>query len=104
MNPDVFIFDADASENRGELIVRHQLPYSDLTHLSDAEREQLFGLHAPLEYSHTLTEQIGGQLEAGFVLTSFREAPHHAGPTAAFLPGYFATLAVKPDEIAVSLD
>ena len=29
MNPDVFIFDADASVNRGELIVRHALPYSD---------------------------------------------------------------------------
>ena len=29
MNPDVYIFDADASENRGELIVRHALPYAD---------------------------------------------------------------------------
>jgi exopolyphosphatase/guanosine-5'-triphosphate,3'-diphosphate pyrophosphatase len=35
MNPDIFIFDADASENRGELTVRHALPYSDVTHLSD---------------------------------------------------------------------
>ena len=96
MNPDVYIFDADASDNRGELIVRHQLPYSDLTHLSAAEREQLFGPDAPLEHSHTLTGQIGGQLAAGFVITGFRERPHHAGPTAAFMPGYFATRAVKP--------
>ena len=36
MNPDVFIFDADASENRDELVVRHALPYSDLTHLTPA--------------------------------------------------------------------
>jgi SAM-dependent methyltransferase len=96
LNPDVYIFDADASDNRGELIVRHALPYSDLTHLSAAERERLWGLSAPLEYSHTLTEQIGGQLEAGFIVTGFRECPHHAGPTAAFMPGYFATRAVRP--------
>jgi SAM-dependent methyltransferase len=96
MNPDVFIFDADASDNRGELVVRHALPYSDLTHLSEAERGRLWGLNAPLEYSHTMTGQLGGQLEAGFVVTGFRESPHHAGPTAAFMPGYFATRAVRP--------
>ena len=96
MNPDVFIFDADASDNRNELIVRHALPYSDLTHLSEEERTRLWGLDAPVEYSHSLTEQIGGQLAAGFVITAFRECPHHAGPTAEFMPGYFATKAVKP--------
>jgi SAM-dependent methyltransferase len=96
MNPDVFIFDADASDNRGELIVRHALPYCDLTHLNTDERERLWGLDAPVEYSHSLTEQIGGQLDAGFVITGFRERPHHAGPTADYMPGYFATRAVKP--------
>ncbi|HTX84777.1 MAG TPA: methyltransferase domain-containing protein [Streptosporangiaceae bacterium] len=96
MNPDIFIFDADAADNRGELVVRHTLPYSDITHLSTDERERLWGLDAPVEYSHTLAEQIGGQLEAGFVITGFTERPHHVGPTAAYLPGYFATRAVKP--------
>jgi SAM-dependent methyltransferase len=99
MNPDVFIFDADASENRGELIVRHALPYSDLTHLSQEERDRLWGLDAPVEYSHSLTEQIGGQLAAGFVITAFRERPHHAGPTADYMPGYFATRACKPGTV-----
>jgi len=98
MNPDIFIFDADASDNRGELIVRHALPYSDITHLSTGERARLWGLDAPVEYSHTLTEQIGGQIEAGFVITGFRECPHHAGPTARYMPGYFATRAVKPTD------
>jgi SAM-dependent methyltransferase len=96
MNPDIFIFDADAADNRGELVVRHALPYSDITHLSTDERARLWGLDAPVEYSHTLAEQIGGQLEAGFVITGFTERPHHVGPTAAYLPGYFATRAVKP--------
>jgi SAM-dependent methyltransferase len=96
MNPDVFIFDEEACYDRGELLVRHSLPYSDLADLNAAELDQLRGTDVPLEYSHTLTEQIGGQLDAGFLVAGFREAPHHVGPTAAYMPGYFATRAVKP--------
>jgi SAM-dependent methyltransferase len=93
MNPDIFIFDDEALE-RGELVVRHPLPFSTLD-LPDAERERVYG-DGPVEFSHSLTEQIGGQLAAGFVLTHLVEAPHHWGPTARYLPGYFATRAVKP--------
>ncbi|HEY2505926.1 MAG TPA: class I SAM-dependent methyltransferase [Streptosporangiaceae bacterium] len=96
MNPDVFIFDEDACYDRGELVVRHRLPYSDFTHLDDAELERLRGTDVPVEYSHSLTEQIGGQLDAGFVIAGFRERPHHVGPTADYMPGYFATRALKP--------
>jgi SAM-dependent methyltransferase len=94
MNPDLFLFDREAEE-RGELVVRHHLPYADLTHMTDDERARFVG-DGPLEYSHTLGEQIGGQLAAGFVLTAFAEAPHHAGITAQYMSGYFATRAVKP--------
>ena len=96
MNPDLFIFDLDAQDNRGELVVRHQLPYTDLTHLTNEERERLMGADEALEYSHTMTEQIGGQLGAWFVLAAFTEAPHHANITARYMPGYFATRALKP--------
>lgn len=96
MNPDIFLFDMEAQDQRGELVVRHALPYADLTHISEEERIRVAGPDASLEYSHTLTEQIGGQIEAGFVLTHFIEAPHHAGPTAKYMSGYFATRAVKP--------
>ena len=94
-NPDVYIFDAEALDNRGEFVVRHRLPYSDLTHLAPGERERTWGADAPLEYSHTLADQLGGQLAAGFVITGFVEAPHHSNATAGWLPGYFATRAVK---------
>jgi hypothetical protein len=76
-------------------VVRHRLPYADLTHLTEEERIRAFGPDAPLEWSHTLTEQIGGQLAAGFLLTGFTEAPHQAQATGEYLPGYFATRAVK---------
>lgn len=96
VNPDTYVFDAEALESRSQLVVRHALPYSDLTHLTAAERARIFGPHAPLEYSHSMADQLGGQLAAGFVVTEFTEAPHHTSPTARYLPGYFATRAVKP--------
>ncbi len=96
MNPDLFIFDAEEQDTNARLVVRHALPYSDLTHLSEEERAGRLFRDQPLEYSHTMTEQIGGQLDAGFVLTAFVEAPHHASVTARYMPGYFATRAVKP--------
>jgi SAM-dependent methyltransferase len=96
LNPDVYIFDAEVLDRRGEFVVRHRLPYSDLPHLSEEERVRAFGADAPVEYSHTLAEQIGGQLAAGFVLTGFAEAPHHADLTATYMSGYFATKATKP--------
>lgn len=94
MNPDIFIFDITALDERGELSVRHRLPFTTLD-LPDAERERSYG-NGPIEYSHSLTEQIGGQLAAGFTLTHLAEAPHHADATARYMPGYLATRAVKP--------
>ena len=94
MNPDVYIFDIEALDGRGELVVRHRIPFTSAD-LPDAERQRCYG-DGPIEYSHTLTEQIGGQLAAGFTLTHLVEAPHHADATARYMPGYFATRAVKP--------
>jgi SAM-dependent methyltransferase len=96
MNPDIFLFDMEAQDQRGELVVRHALPYADVTHISEEERVRVAGPDSPLEYSHRLTEQIGGQIDAGFVFTAFIEAPHHAGATAKYMSGYFATRAIKP--------
>jgi SAM-dependent methyltransferase len=94
LNPDLYIFDM-AALDRGEFVVRHPLPFSTLE-LSDAERQLAYGDGGPIEYSHSLTEQIGGQLAAGFRLTHLVEAPHHADATAQYLPGYIATRAIRP--------
>ena len=93
MNPDIFIFDV-AALDRGEFVVRHALPFSTMD-LPEAERRRGYG-DGPVEYSHSLTGQIGGQLAAGFVLTHLAEAPHHADLTREYLPGYIATRAVRP--------
>jgi SAM-dependent methyltransferase len=96
MNPDLYIVDVEVMDSRGEFVVWPSWPYADVPHLSADERERVFGRNAAVEYGHTVTEQIGGQLAAGFVITGFVEAPHHSNPTAQYLPGYFATRAIRP--------
>jgi SAM-dependent methyltransferase len=97
MNPDIFIFDVGPLD-RGEFVVRHPLPFSTLD-LPEAERQQYYG-DGPVEYSHSLTSQLGGQMAAGFGLTHLAEAPHHADATQRYMPGYIATRAVKPGQPA----
>jgi SAM-dependent methyltransferase len=94
MNPDIFIFDVAALDERAEFVVRHRIPFTTLD-LPQDERARVYS-GGPIEYSHTLTEQIGGQLSAGFLLTHLVEAPHHADATARIMPGYIATRAIKP--------
>jgi SAM-dependent methyltransferase len=94
VNPDLYLFDFEALDQRRELIVRHHLPFTDLD-LSEEDRQCELG-DGPIEFSHTLTEQIGGQLAAGFALTHFIEGPHHADATAEYMSGYFSTRALKP--------
>jgi len=93
LNPDLFIFDFDALDNREEFVVKYALPYGDTWSLS---REELAAREdQPREFSHTMAEQIGGQIAAGFAIVGWDEAPHHADATAKYMPGYFATLALK---------
>jgi SAM-dependent methyltransferase len=93
-NPVFYIFDPQAAE-RGELSVRHALPYADLDQLTDERRQTMEANGWPLEWSHTLTDQIGGQLDAGFVLTGLYEDRHTGHPLANYTGTYLATRAVK---------
>ena len=74
--------------------LRYPLPF-DATQLSEEERQREFGDDSPLEFSHSLEEQIGGQLEAGFVLTGLYEDQQNS-PLGKVYAGYIATRAVKP--------
>lgn len=55
----------------------------------------------PLEFSHSLEDQIGGQLEAGFLLTHLykdRHSPEEWDTLEEFMPTFIATRAVVPDD------
>jgi hypothetical protein len=77
------------------LEVRHKLPYSDLHSLSDEERRVYLEEEQPLEFGHTLEDQIGGQLAAGFVLAGFYEDIWPGVTINEYTPTYIATRAVK---------
>ena len=96
MNPDVYILDAEA-QDRGEMIVRHPLPYSDLDDLPTDELDRMLERDHVVEFSHSLDAQIGGQLRAGFVLTGMFEDRDYGPVTARsrFMPTLFATRAAK---------
>jgi SAM-dependent methyltransferase len=98
-NPAVYLFDYDLADRSGILQVKYALPYSDLTSLTPAERQQHIETGTPLEFSHTLEDQIGGQLEAGFLLTGFYEDAYgeeENDPLTSYMPTFIATRAVKP--------
>ena len=78
--------------------VRHSIPYSDLTDLDDSRRRMILEKGQPLEFGHSLEDQIGGQLDAGFVIAGFYEDRYDAGeidPLSKYLPTFMATRAVK---------
>lgn len=73
INPDEFVFDADALDNEGAFVVRHSLPYVEYDTLVAAEREERRQAKAMFHFSHTMESQLGGILDAGFVITGFYE-------------------------------
>lgn len=97
-NPAMYIFDFEKVDNEGVLEVKHRLPYSDVDSLDEDELQKVMESGRPLEYSHSLEDQIGGQLEAGFVLTGFFEDRFDAeeDPISRVMPTFIGTRAVKP--------
>lgn len=95
LNPVEYIFERPLM-NQGEFRVRYALPYSDLESLSEKQRGELIGAGAPIEFSHTLEDQIGGQLDAGFVLIGLFEDDRREAPIARYMPSYIITRARRP--------
>ena len=95
MNPVHYLFDFLALE-RGEFKVAHRIPYSDQESLTDEDRARLAEQDAPLEFGHTLADQIGGQIAAGFALTGFYEDIDPDTILGKHIPSYIATKATKP--------
>src|SRR5262249_43636571 len=95
INPTAFIFDDGACE-RGELVVRHQLPYSDYLSLTEEEQKRLIEAGEPFVFSHSLEDLIGGQTDAGFVITGLYEDSWPDKPLSKYMPALIATRARKP--------
>ena len=97
-NPVRFIFE-DSRHNNGVLNVEYTIPHSDIDHLHQSERQRLVDNMEVLEFGHTLEDQIGGQLSAGFHLTGFFEDRYNGSeddPISEYMDTFIATRAIKP--------
>jgi SAM-dependent methyltransferase len=83
-----FITDDDEKE------ILNSFPFNPLK--SPEQRAQLAKGDSGIQFSHTLEEQIGGQLEAGFILKELYEDTNGSGRLHELhIPTFFATLALK---------
>ena len=99
MNPAAFIFDVDLADEQGILEVKYTLPYSDLACKSPEALQRQIDEGWPLEFSHSLEDQIGGQIDAGLLIAGLYEdsyPPQNPYPLAKYMPLFIATRAVKP--------
>ena len=82
-------------EGEDETKVVNRLPFNPLK--NPEQMEQLQRGDCGVQFSHTLEEQLGGQLRAGFRLTELYEDTNGAGRLHEMnIPSFVATRAVKP--------
>ena len=71
-NPLLYSFDKQLYE-KAIFQLKYPIPYSDLTSIGGEEQQKLIEQNAPLEFGHSLANQIGGQIDAGFHIAGFYE-------------------------------
>ena len=86
-----FLFDDHDAE---PLVAANKLPFNPLK--DPALYDKLMAEDDGVQFSHTLEEQIGGQLKAGLVLTDLYEDRESDCKLAEHFPQYIVTRAIKP--------
>lgn len=70
-NPIEYIFDVGKLE-QGVLSVENTIPYADIEHMDDPATKAIVEENGFI-WSHTLEDQIQGQIGAGFAIVGFYE-------------------------------
>ena len=80
-----------------KLKVKYSLPYSDLKDIEEEKKSSIIKEGDALEFGHTIEQQIGGQLDAGFIISGLYEDywDDESTPLNRYMPTYIATLARK---------
>ena len=94
MNPVHYIFDLYKADE-GILEVTHSIPYSDLTSIPKEDLDELVEKGLPVEFGHSLTDLLGGQCAAGFMITHMYEDYMLDSPLHKYHPSYIATRAIR---------
>ena len=78
------------------LVITHKLPYNPLR-MSEEDFQKMADNDEGIQFSHTLEEQIGGQIKAGFILSDvFEDFNEDPDAISDGIPAYWASRAVKP--------
>ncbi|MFN2175583.1 MAG: class I SAM-dependent methyltransferase [Anaerolineales bacterium] len=99
VNPVVYLFDYELAIEKEVLQVKYKLPYADTVSLSAREKAEYLEEGWEFEFGHTLEDQIGGQIEAGFLIAGFYEDIHPEDENdllSKYTPTFIATKALKP--------
>ena len=72
-NPILYMIDWKKAEKSNKYELVHGIPYSDLESLTPKMKKKYIKEKSVFEFGHSLTDQIKGQLDAGFVITGFYE-------------------------------
>ncbi len=96
-NPVRFLFDDELMQT-GQLVVKYKIPYSDLTSIDERLQQKYLDENEPIAFGHTLTDQIAGQIEAGFQIIGFYEDNYdvEGDSLSRYIRSYIATRAHKP--------
>lgn len=102
VNPVLYMFDYQQMQS-GNFLVKYKIPYADTNQLEPSKLQAMLEQGEPLEFGHSLEDQIGGQLRAGLHLIDFYEDVWE-GQAGSLLSQYIspfaATLAIKPKTAA----
>ena len=82
------------NDDGASLIITNKLPYNPLK--DENLLKKLKESDEGIQFSHSLEEQIGGQLKAGFILKDLYEDYNNYGLIKEYAPSFIATLAIKP--------
>ena len=72
-NPIMYMIDWEKAEKSDRYELVQAIPYSDLNSLTPKMKQKYIKEKTVFEFGHSLTDQIQGQLDAGFTLISFYE-------------------------------
>jgi len=88
-----FLFFQSGKRDNGILEVKYKLPHADSNHPELAEG--LMAAREALEHSHSLTDQLGGQMKASIHIFGLHEDYHGTSAVSKYTPTYTATRAIK---------
>ena len=96
-NPVLYMLDL-AKEREGIVQLKYKLPFSSTEQAGDPEIIKLREAGEPLDFGHTLDDQIGGQTDVGFQIIGFYEDGwgEESSPLYALMKAFIATRSRKP--------